>query len=121
MAKEASFQHNCGYSIAKQLSFFLFFYIRDLFVIESKFKSVFRFIFCVLLETSTIITASLDTTVVAYDLNYQKIKFILTTHKRGLISMAYKESYNILVTAAAEHSWYNLLCFIIFSQHFNYW
>ena len=60
-------------------------------------------------RTHTVITASLDATVVAYDLNYEKVKYVLGTHKRGLISMAYKDSLNILVTAAAEHSWYNFV------------
>merc|ERR1719295_1332622 len=54
-------------------------------------------------KTSIILTASLDATVVAYDLTSDRVKFRVKVHQRGLISMAYITSLHILVTAAAEH------------------
>jgi len=55
------------------------------------------------LKTSIILSASLDKTVVAYDLSSDRVKFRVTVHKRGLIAMAYISSLHMLVTAAAEH------------------
>ena len=57
-------------------------------------------------KTSILLSASLDTTVIAYDLSSDRVKFRLKAHKRGLISLAYIGSLHMLVTAAAEHSWY---------------
>jgi len=55
-------------------------------------------------NTSLFISASLDCTVVAYDLSAQRVKFKLdNVHKHGLVSVAYKSSLHMLVTAAAEH------------------
>jgi len=55
-------------------------------------------------KTSIILSASLDSTVVAYDLTSDRVKFRVKVHKRGLIAMAYINSLHMLVTAAAEHS-----------------
>lgn len=63
-------------------------------------------------KTSILLSASLDTTVIAYDLSSDRVKFRLKAHKRGLIAMAYIGSLHMLVTAAAEHSRYYILCIL---------
>eukprot|EP01083_Nonionella_stella_P017421 48750_1 len=54
-------------------------------------------------KTSLLLSASMDATVVAFDLNAGRVKFKLNIHKRGLIAMAYKSELHSIVTAAAEH------------------
>lgn len=54
-------------------------------------------------KTSILFTASLDSSIVAYDLSNNAIKYKLSNHKRALVSMVYKHDFNNLITASSEH------------------